>query len=44
MAGAMVMPVVGPASANGVEEGMRQIAKELNFPLFYISAAWTLCP
>ena len=33
VAGAMVMPVVGPASANGVEEGMRQIAKRAQLPI-----------
>ncbi len=32
-AGAMVMPVVGPASAAGVEEGMRRIAQRAGLPI-----------
>lgn len=33
VAGAMVMPVVGPASARGVEEGMRRIARQAQLPI-----------
>ena len=39
VAGAMVMPVVGPASANGVEEGVRQIAS-MDDPVNQTSAEW----
>ena len=44
VAGAMVMPVVGPASANGVEEGMRQIAQAAQLPIILYQRRLDIMP
>ena len=44
VAGAMVMPVVGPASANGVEEGMRQIAQAARLPIILYQRRLDIMP
>ena len=44
VAGVMIMPIVGPASAGGVAVGLRDIAEKTQLPTILISAPiWILC-
>ena len=42
--GVMIMPVVGPASARGVEEGMRRIAQQVGLPTVLYQRRLDLMP
>ena len=44
VAGVMIMPVVGPASAAGVEEGMRRIAQQVALPTVLYQRRLDLMP
>ncbi len=44
VAGAMVMPIVGPASAAGVEEGMRRFAESAQLPLILYQRRLDIMP
>ncbi|MGY8827198.1 MAG: dihydrodipicolinate synthase family protein [Candidatus Latescibacterota bacterium] len=44
VAGAMVMPIVGPASAKGVEEGMTRIARDVQLPLLLYQRRLDIMP
>lgn len=44
VAGVMIMPVVGPASAGGVEQGMRRIAEQVGLPAVLYQRRLDLMP
>jgi len=44
VAGVMIMPVVGPASAGGVEEGMRRLVRQVGLPIVLYQRRLDLMP